>query len=284
MITKPNEIYKRAKELRDNVEKNYALTKGYPNNTLLFAKAILEPNKTLETKTGITVAPNPHGTAISRQIPKSAYINLAKNLILYVEKLGRLPNFLTYGGYQIKTEIYVYMFARIVAYYYEHNKTLPNYVNVNSRAFDKPQEPYEIVYEYFCTIFGKRVTTIDDALSLIDGNGYGYYYDDVYNNSESIRRMKNGNGVNCTDSCQVFYNLVKYMIKKYGKYKKVECLHIQCSGGDGHVRLRITLNDGTKIYRDPACVLNGGGITCNWCSNGSLIAVDPSWFLENVNR
>ena len=61
--------------------------------------------------------------------------------------------------------------------------------------------------------------------------------------------------------------------------------HVLCSGGDGHVRLRITLNDGDYIYRDPACTLSDNGETyCNWCMNGELLAIDPDWFLENLNR
>ena len=94
--------------------------------------------------------------------------------------------------------------------------------------------------------------------------------------------MKSGKGVNCTDSCQVFYNIMLQLIA-LGKYKKVECLHVLCRGGDGHVRLRITLPNGEKFYRDPACTLSDGGV-CNWCMDGTLLAVDPAWFMANLNR
>ena len=66
--------------------------------------------------------------------------------------------------------------------------------------------------------------------------------------------MKNRKGVNCTDSCHVFYNLGLEFVKQ-GKYKKVECLHVKCKSGDGHVRLRFTLPNGEKFYRDPASTL-----------------------------
>jgi len=64
----------------------------------------------------------------------------------------------------------------------------------------------------------------------------------------------------------------------------VECLHVMCQSG-GHVKLRITMNDGSKIIRDPACVLsdNGKGVRCNWCTD-TPIAVNPSWWLSNLNR
>ena len=174
------------------------------------------------------------------------------------------------------------MFARVLVYY-DNNGQMANYVTVNSKAFTKPSETGNSVYDYFVKVFGKFDNTIDGALSKIAGKGYAYYYDDSFNNQTSIDRMKAGKGVNCTDSCQVFYNIMLQLIK-LGKYKKVECLHVKCRGGDGHVRLRITLNDGTKIYRDPAAVLDSGVITKNWCSDGTILGIDSSWFMQNLNR
>jgi len=78
-------------------------------------------------------------------------------------------------------------------------------------------------------------------------------------------------------------NIIKQLIL-FGKYKKVECLHVNCSSG-GHVKLRITKNNGTRFIRDVACVIsdNGKPISCVWCTNAPK-AVNPSWFMENLNR
>lgn len=272
-------IVSNASKCKTNVEKTYKL--GVTSKwSYYYAKALLYPGDEIK-KLSFKQATKPTGTAISRQIPKKDYRDIAKRLIKYVETYKKLPNYITYGKYKIRTRLYTYLLAKIVVYQYDH-KLLPNYVDVNYKAFYKPTETGNTVYDYFVKTFGK-VGSIDEALGKIAGKGYGYYYDDVYSNKESITRMKNRQGVNCTDSCQVFYNIMLQLIKQ-GKYKRVECLHVKCQGGDGHVRLRITLNDGSYIYRDPAAVLDNGNVASNWCLNGTLLSVNPQWFMNNLNR
>ena len=144
------------------------------------------------------------------------------------------------------------------------------------------EEPEEKTYsqeilEYFESKFGE-MSCIDDCLEAIQGNGYGYYYDDAYTNYTSINRMANGSGVNCTDSCHVFWHLAVAL------GYRVEVLHIQCSGGDGHVRLELEREGTGTFYRDPAACLDGNDISYNWCSSGYLIATNPDWFFENLYR
>ena len=283
-------IAKMAKEVKEYVAKKYAIpskSQGhtYPEYTYLFAKTIVSPNKDYAKKT-IQKAPSPSGNTISRTIKKSDYIKLAKNLITFVNKHGRLPNYLTYGGYKIRTKVYIDAFARIVNWYYTHDKTMPNYVNMNSKAFTKPataSASQDAVFNYFVKKFGK-VSSIDEALEKVKDRGYGYYYDDVYSNKTSIDRMYSQSGINCTDSCQVFWHIAKAL------GYEVQCIHVRCSGGDGHVRLKLKHSKNTSgnwIYRDPAAVLsdNGQPVTYNWCTSGyTLLGTNPSWFLENVNR
>ena len=270
-------IVARAREVKTTVEKDYKL----PHSTWTYyiCKEILKPKSDVK-KIDVNLAKTSTGDYISNQIVKADYLDMAKRLVNYVEKNHALPNYVTWKSKKVKVRDYVYMFARILVYY-DKNGQLPAYANVNSKAFTKPTEPTNTVYDYFVKVFGK-ITCIDDALEYIDRKGYGYYYDDVYSNKESIDRMKQGKGVNCTDSCHVFYNLGEVFVKK-GVYKKVECLHVRCQGGDGHVRLRFTLPNGEKFYRDPACTLSDGGV-CNWCMNGTLLAIDPSWFMANLNK
>ena len=274
------DIIKQAQKCKKNVETEYRL--GMNSKwSYYFAKAIMTVNTDVK-KINFTETTKPIGNNISNQIYKKDYFDMCKRLIKYVETHKQMPNYITYKNYKVLPRLATYMFSRILVYY-NKNGTFPKYANINSKCFTKPTETENEVYSYFKKVFGDFGDTIDGALSKIAGNGYGYYYDDVYSNKTSIDRMADGDGVNCTDSCQVFYNIMEALIQK-GKYRKVECLHIGCSGGDGHVRLRITLNDGDYIYRDPAAVLSSGSITYNWCSNGTLWAVDPSWFLDNLKR
>ena len=269
-----------AKACQANIKKEYKL--GVTSKwSYFFAKAILQPNKSYN-QFNYPASPQPHGDYLSRQISIGDCLDCCKLLVKYVETNKRMPNYIQWKNFKISPALFTEVLSRVLIYLDTH-KTLPKYANINSKAFTEETETVNEVYSYFIKVFGTFDNTIDGALRKIAGKGYGYYYDDVYSNKESINRMKTGQGVNCTDSCQVFYNIMLQLIK-LGKYKKVECLHVKCTGGDGHVRLRITLNDGSYIYRDPAAVLDSGNITHNWCSNGTLLAVNPQWFLNNINR
>lgn len=273
-----NQILNKAKECQKNI-KQYKT--GISSKwCYYFAKAIITPKKNIN-RINFDDAPSPQGTFISRQIKKAEYVQICKDLTGFVEKNKRNPNYVTYGKYQLTPHLLTEFLSRILVFYNNYNR-LPNEANINSKVFTKPVETKNTVYKYFVQIFG-AVSSIDEALNKVKNKGYGYYYDDRYNNKESIDRIKKGLGVNCTDSCHVFYNIALALIE-LGKYKKVECLHVDCSSG-GHVKLRITLLDGSKIIRDPACVLsdNNKPVTCTWCTN-SAKAVNPSWFMENLYR
>ena len=276
------QILSAAKTITINVKNDYKLGKSAKWSYYL-AKAILTPKKNIP-KIGVNDAPNPTGTAISRTVSKADYSDIAKRYVKFVEgdKRHKLPNYVSYGGHQISPKLATLVFAKILVSYHK-NGELPDTVNINSKAFTKPVETTNEVYNYFVKVFGKFDNTIDGALSKVQDRGYSYYYDDVYSNRQSIDRLKKGQGINCTDSCHVFYNIMQQLIA-LGKYKKVECLHVMCQSG-GHVKLRITMNDGTRIIRDPACVIsdNGKGVKCVWCTN-TPIAVNPSWFMSNLKR
>ena len=273
-------IVEKAKIIKKSVEQNQKMLNhrwGY-----YFAKAILNPGKNIPNIGKYTYAPRQHGDHISTQIQKKDYLDCCKRVCLYVEKNKTMPNFVQWGNRKIKTDDFTYNFAKIIVWYDNH-KTLPAYNNINTKIWNKPTEYADDIYNYFVKKLGKFDNTIDGALSLIDGNGYAGYSDDYYSNKTSIDRMADYDGINCTDSCHVFFNIAKHLIK-LGKYRKVECIHVGCLSGVGHVRLRLQLNDGPWIYRDPASVLDGNGVTSNWCMNGEYWATNPSWFMENLER
>lgn len=287
-----DKIYDLARKVKTYTEKNKAIPSeidGYRHGeyTYLFCQATFKGNKTFNRK-GVAMATSPKGETLNQKIYKSEYIRGAKKIIDFVDKNGKLPNTLVVANRSITAHLYEYAYAKIIAYQ-GNNGSNPAYVTVNSNDLKKPEPPKpqktypEKVYDWFCQTFNCKPTCIDDCLEEIDSNGYGYYYDDRYTNWESINRMKNHQGVNCTDACHVFYNLAKYFIQK-GKYRKVQCVHVMCRGGDGHVRLRIQLNNGDWFYRDPASVLDGNGVESNWCMNGDIVAYDPYWFMQNLER
>ena len=271
-----NEIVEKAKNIKTNVEKDYKLGESSAW-TYYICKEIIQRTKTV-AKIGVGGATQSQGNDLSRQINQKDYLDMAKRLVKFVENNHKLPNYITYNKYKVRVSDYTYMFARILVYY-DNKKKLPAYVNVNSKAFIKPSESTNDVYDYFVKVFGK-ISCIDDALEKIAGRGYGYYYDDKYSNRQSIDRIKQGLGINCTDATQMMKNVADGT----GKYKSVDCVHVKCSGGDGHVFLRITAKDNSVFYRDPAAVLDSGSITHIWCLNGTILSINPSWWVANLHR
>lgn len=180
-------------------------------------------------------------------------------------------------GKQYAKSCYVDMANRVSAYEVTNNVS-PRYVTVRESApvSDKNTE----ILKYFQNKFGVKLTDFDSFLSAIQGRGYSGYFNSKYSTKKSIDRMKNKQGVNCTDSSQVGYVIA--LALGY----EVQFVHVKCSSGTGHVRLRLkhpVNTEGTWIYRDPASVLNGNGIRSNWCtSNYTLLAYDPAWVMTDI--
>lgn len=193
-----------------------------------------------------------------------------------------LPNYVTNPvGVKYYKDTYVDMAQRVSAYEILNGKS-PAIVYIqnpnNNTTVNATTTTVNDTYNYFTKKFGS-ITDFDSALAKIQGRGYAYYYNSKYTNTTCIDRMYNKQGINCTDSAQVMYKVA--LALGY----TVQFIHIKCSGGDGHIRLRLkhSKNTGGKwIYRDPAAVLKGGSITSNWCSNGTVIAYDPSWIFTDL--
>lgn len=189
------------------------------------------------------------------------YLNLnfmkdgLKRINDFIHKNNKYPSFVTILDIKINEKEYKLLFGNKI--YLTHNK-----------KSDKGDE----VVEYFKKVFG-NFKTFDEALRLVKNKGYAHYYDPHYSNKTSIDRIKKGLGINCSDSCELFYHIGKYL------GYKTDVLHVKCSSGEGHVRMRLKKGNNT-YYRDPACVLsvNDKSIDANWCDkNYKLLAVNPSW-------
>lgn len=282
-----NQLVKKATECFENVQKKYVLDMS-DKWSYYFAKAVLKPKKDIP-KINFEDNPNPQQDKIGRQATRTEYIKIAKDLTAFVEKHKRLPNYVEYKGFKLSPRLLTYTFAKVLMRYSKNNK-LQDEVTLNNKVFTKPLETSNKVYAYFIKIFnkGKKIKTVDGILEKIQGRGYGYYYDDHKSNKEVIDQLAKNtkddpNDPNCTDSCQMVQNCIQQLVD-WKLYKKVECLHVQCKSG-GHVKLRITKNDGSTFIRDVACIIsdNGKPLNCVWCTNTPK-AVNPAWYMSNLNR
>ena len=267
-------IVTKSKEIKKNVETDYKL--GVTAKwSYYIAKAILTPNKDVKKFT-FNKASHPTGTHLSRQITKDDYLNMAKRLVDYVERKRALPNYITYKSYKVRTRLYTYMFAKILVYYNQHGQ-LPKYVDINSKAFTKPTETGNEVYDYFVKKTGLKPKMIDDVCDWVKNKvEYEFYFDDHKSNKEVID-SKSGN---CTDLLQFLINIAEALGYKWEVY------HVKCNkSGTGHVYGRFK-KSGDWFVRDIACIADESRY-CVWCeagNGGTLIAKNPVWFLANLNR
>ena len=272
------QIVTNAKDCQKNVKKEYK-TGRTSKWCYYYAKAILKP-KTDIKKINFADAPSPKGTSISRQIKQSDYKNICKDLINFVEnpKYKRLPNYVLYGKYQLTPHLLTEFLSRILVWY-DKNGRLPSEANINSKIFSKPVETGNVVYDYFVKKTGKRFTTLDDLLTYVKAYfTYLKYFDD-YKSNKQVTDSKSGN---CVDLLQWLMNMTKAM-----GYQS-RCIHVKCTvSGTGHVfgEFKHSKHTGGKwIRRDIAAVADGENIKSIWCGNGNVQAVNPSWFMSNLNR
>ena len=269
------EILGKAKTCQNNVKKNYKLGIDY-KWSYYFAKAILTPKKDIKKGT-FKDCKNPSGTAISRQISKADYLDIAKRYVAYIEKNKAFPNFATFKSYNIRPRLLTIFFANILVAY-DKNGKLPSEVNINSKCFTKPSETGNEVYDYFVKKTGKKLKTLDGILEYVCNYcHYQGYYDDQKSNKQ-VTDSKSGN---CVDLLQWLMN----MTQPLGYESK--CIHVECrQSGTGHVfgKFKHKTNTGGKwITRDPAAVCQND-IHNVWCEDGYKLAENPSWFMENLHR
>lgn len=194
--------------------------------------------------------------------------------------LGFMPAYVTgRDGVKYYKNMYVSMAKRVAAYEVKngHSPAIVYLNDINGNGTSS--KTVDSTLAKFTGTFG-AVTDFDSCLAKIQGKGYSYYYNSKYNTDNTISRIKNKQGVNCTDSSQLFYRL------GIALGYTVQFVHVKCKqSGGGHIRLRLkhSVNTGGAwIYRDPAAVLKGNSVRSNWCFDGSLVAYDPGWIFDDL--
>jgi hypothetical protein len=269
------DIIKQAQKCKKNVETEYRL--GMNSRwAYYFSKAIMTVNTDVK-KINFTETTKPIGNNISNQIYKKDYFDMCKRLIKYVETHKQMPNYITYKNYKVLPRLATYMFSRILVYY-NKNGAFPKYANINSKCFTKPTETGNAVFDYWVKKFGFKPTCIDDVCDYIrDHFEYEFYFDD-YKSNQQVIDSKAGN---CVDLTQMAVNMAKALGYEW------EVIHTECrQSGTGHVYPRFR-KGGEWFTRDVACIADESTY-CVWCDvedgRGYLLAKNPSWLLENLNR
>lgn len=182
------------------------------------------------------------------------------------------------NGVKYYLNTYVDMNKRVLAWVKSHDNKPPKNVYIQGQHNNNTtSQTTDSTLQKCYNAFGK-FTTFDGFLEKISGKGYLKYFNSIYNTNTTINRIKNRQGVNCTDAAQLAYRVA--LALGY----TVQFVHVYCRvSGVGHVRLRLKSKSSSNwFYRDPASVLNGEGVTSNWCMDGNIIAYNPSWVLADV--
>ena len=258
----------------DNVKYNYGTFNA------ILADGIVNSKPTLKNKT-YNNAPSPTGDKINKTLTKNEYIKLAKDIVSFYKK-GRCPNYALYQKYKISPQVFGYDFAKI-ARFYGINARLPNTCEFNSNVFKSKNNAPTITpneaYTYFVKKTGFKGSTIDEVLAYVKKHGKYLFYFDGHKTNKQVTDAMAGN---CTDWLQWLINIAEALGYEW------KCLHVYCTKSKcGHVRgqFKHSKHTGGKwINRDPAAVADGGSLTSIWCSNGKLLATNPSWFMETLRK
>ena len=188
-----------------------------------------------------------------------------------------MANAMTSKNKHLRCRDYVYNFAKILLWYDTHN-VLPAKNNINTKIWVKPHEYYQQIYDYFVKKTGKKFKTLDDLLAYVRDNfTYEFYSDDYRSNKEVMDDFAG----NCTDLMQWLANMAQAMGYDW------KCIHVECRvSGIGHVWGKFrhkTYTENAWINRDPSAVC-GNSVRSMWCEDGYLLAENPSWWMENLNR
>ena len=258
----------------DNVKYNYGTFNA------ILADGIVNSKPTLKNKT-YNNAPSPTGDKINKTLTKNEYIKLAKDIVSFYKK-GRCPNYALYQKYKISPQVFGYDFAKI-ARFYGINARLPNTCEFNSNVFKSKNNAPTITpneaYTYFVKKTGFKGSTIDEVLAYVKKHGKYEFY---FNGHKTNKQVTDAMAGNCTDWLQWLINIAEALGYEW------KCLHVYCTKSKcGHVRgqFKHSKHTGGKwINRDPAAVADSGSLTSIWCSNGKLLATNPSWFMETLRK
>ena len=145
MAISANDIKTMASVMKTYIEKNKTFPASakvngkkytYGQVAYILAYAVNNLGKSAEVFT-VKNASGATGDTINENITKDDYKDIAKRVANYIKTNKQCPNYATTkkSKKKLRPRVFIYMFARIVVWYNNHNKTLPNYANANSAYF-----------------------------------------------------------------------------------------------------------------------------------------------------
>ena len=265
------------------------ITFKLPEFLYLMSQAIYQlgnsNTKAITYITGVSAPSSPSGDTISENLMKADYITTAKNVAAFIKSNNQAPN---YASSEVGKIIYselVDAFSRILAFYGNNDKTLPNYVTIKysggssssgSGLNEKNTETDLTQYLKSTTncqvnnsAIKKVVNSLISGLStdkqkaqaifnyVRDTISYSFYYDTKYGAAGTLSAKKG----NCVDHS----HLLVAMFRTAGLASRY--VHGTCtfSSGStyGHVWVQVLI-DGKWTVADATSSKNSLGSIANW--------------------
>ena len=102
----------------------------------IFSFAVNNPGKALSL-ISVKAAEKSSGDIVNEKIYTDDYKDIAKRTYNWIKSNKQCPNYASTkkSKKHLRPRVFIYMMARIIVYYYAHDKTLPKYATVNSKYF-----------------------------------------------------------------------------------------------------------------------------------------------------
>ena len=213
---------------------------------------------------GASSPSTPSGDRITSNLNKTEYLDVASRVSQFIINNGQAPNYASSSAGKISYSELLDAFSRILAYYADNSKTLPNSVFINntmdSGASVKVADKAKDLVRGIDSTWDKA-----DALFKFvrDNIAYKMYFDTVYGAEGTLIK---GYG-NCCDQAQLLVAMAR-SVGLTARFATGKCVFT--SGLDvGHVWVQFYI-DGKWVVADPTSTRNSLGVIKNWNTNSYI--------------
>ena len=216
------------------------------------------------TVVGASSPGTPNGDKISTNINKTEYLDVASRVSQYIISNGQAPNYASSSAGKISYADLLDAFSRILAYYADNSKTLPNFVLINNTGGSGASA---LVADKAKELVKGINSTRDKADALFkfvrDKISYSSYFNTVYGAEGTLIK---GYG-NCCDQAQLLVAMAR-SVGLTARFATGKCVFT--SGLDvGHVWVQFYIG-GKWVVADPTSTRNSLGVIKNWNTNSYI--------------
>lgn len=212
---------------------------------------------------------------------KEEYKDWNRRALTYMNDKQVMPNFIRSKLGEISPFSYMDMVSRILSFYGDFGN-LPSFVKTQRELAPKPTPEDTGFLAELKRALGRGFNSASELWNLVRGYPYSYYYNSRYTEPQRLERIRNKQGMNCTDWSLVLYKALKLMGYTVQAVRGL----VRCSSGNiGHVWLEIMGKEFRNwVYYDSTTATSQKGninrLVCPLVQGSRTY--NPNWFMELV--